>query len=394
MTARTPTLVAAGLAVVGILGGELLLHRPFTPIFGLLLVIAVLGELVTLPRSRGRAVSLSLAAIGVGALEGAGPSELAVLAAAAWVVQSVLNWREGHRPRFVELSVRVAGAVALGVAMLVTDLALGLPVDGVGPPAWPDVLVVWVAVLGIVPALDHLELQLLASRAGMTRLEDAVRSGFPAGLVVATLATLGSLVHEQLGYVTIPLMALPLLAAKRGLDGYETMRQATSQTIRAMSRLPEQIDAVETGHGVRAGQRARAIGATLGLSAEATELTERAALLHAVGRIRAKDHPALTEEDAAHASVDIIRQAGGLDQVAAIVMASYEVALLPDLAAQDDPDALLLSAAIVQASCRWDGCEAYELVGDRRLPLAVRDVIMQLDATGTHRGLEVAAPRR
>lgn len=389
---RQLTLALVGIAVMGLAVGELVWDQPFTDVFQLLAVVAGAGELIRLPRRRGRSVSLSLAAIGTGALVGAGPSELAVLAGSAWMVRSAVAWRDGGRPSVLELVVRVAGAVMLGVATLTVETLVGLPVSEV--LAWPALTVVWLAILVIVPALDRVEHRTAVSAPRARQLEEAVRSGLPAGLVVATLATLGALVHEELGFFTIPLMALPLLAAKRGLDGYETMRLATSQTIRAMSRLPEHIDAVAKGHGVRAGQRAAAIARSMGLAADEIELTERAAILHAVGRIRAKDHPDLDDEQAARASVDIIRQAGGLDQVAAIVMASYEVALLPDLAEQEDPDALILSAAIVQASCRWDDCEAYELVGDRRLPLQVRDVIMRLDAMPFHRGLVDATARR
>lgn len=392
---RRLTLMSSGVAVVGIGVSYALVGASVSPYLPVLLVAAVLGELIRLPRRNGRAIALSLTAVVAGALLGVGALELAILAIASWVIQSIVASRRNRRPRAADLANRLAGAVVLGVMTDITNHLAGnglLPLDQ--RPSVVSLAVVWIAVLVMVPVVDHLELTVLAGDVRPRRLRDAIVSGLPGGLTIAAMGTLAVMVYGDLGYATIPLLAVPLIASKRGLDRYETMRRATSQTIRAMSRLPEHVGAVDIGHGVRAGQRAQAIATRLLLPWDVAEQIERAAVLHAVGRLREKDHPALSAEEAAIAGADIIREAGDLDQVAAIVMASHETALLPELARQEDPDQLILAAAIVRASCLWDSHDANELVGDRGLPLVVRDVIMQIEALPGTRGLVVAGSRR
>lgn len=393
-TVRKLTVAISGLAVIGLGLSHLAWGTTFSQYLPVLVVAAVVGELIRLPRQGGRATALSLAAVAAGALVGVSSVELAILAALSWVVQTIVVSRSGRRPRAVDLANRLAGAVALGV---MTGAANHLTGDGLlelgEMPSLLSLVVVWLTVLLMVPLVDHLELTVLAGDARPRRVRDAVVSGLPGGLTIAATGTLAVMVYTDLQYATIPLLVVPLIASKRGLDRYETMRRATSQTIRAMSRLPEHVGAVETGHGVRAGQRAQSIATRLRLPWEVAEQIERAAVLHAVGRLREKDHPGLSDHEAAVAGADIIREAGDLDQVAAIVMASHEAALLPELALQVDPDQLILAGAIVRASCLWDSRDANELVGDHSLPLVVRDVIMQIEALSETRGL-VAAARR
>ena len=381
-SSRLLTVAMALAAVAGLVGAHLRWGTAWSPNVAMLVVAAVLGESVRLPRAHGRAVSMTLAVVGAAALMGSSPAELTVLALCGWVAQTALTLREGRRPRAADVAVRIAGAVLLGVATQLVANAVR-PTTALPHPA--EILVLVTALLVVVPVSDELELRVLAGVQRIRPLLVVLREGVPVGFVMSTVAVLAAIVVTELSWLTLPLLGLPFMAAKAGLDQFAVMRRSTAQTLRAMSRLPEQIGALEQGHGVRTSHRARDLARDLGMLVDQVDLVERAALLHGVGFLRLKDHPDLTAEQAALATYEIMSEAGDFRTEAAIVLATHETSMTAELERHTDPDFILEAAGVVRAACRLDHSSPGELMGDRSVPLHIREAVIRMStrATGT-----------
>lgn len=183
------------------------------------------------------------------------------------------------------------------------------------------VATVWALLVFGTPALEALEVATLADRARRVRYRDLVVGGLQANTVLAATATLGALAYPALGAPTVLLMALPLLAAKLGFDRNAETRTTYDQTLRAMSRLPEELGAVDPGHGVRAGHVVAMAARDLGFAADVVVDMERAAQLHELGRIKTEHGLDLSPEEVAVGGADILREAGELDRVAQLIVA-------------------------------------------------------------------------
>jgi response regulator RpfG family c-di-GMP phosphodiesterase len=110
--------------------------------------------------------------------------------------------------------------------------------------------------------------------------------------------------------VDAPLDARPLLAARIGLARFAGVTTAYDQTIRAMSRLPEQLGTVEPDHGVRVGQLAREVAHELGADATSALEVEQAAYLHELGHIQIEAEEQPTRAELAQAGSEDHRLAG------------------------------------------------------------------------------------
>jgi hypothetical protein len=165
--------------------------------------------------------------------------------------------------------------------------------------------------------------------------------------VLAATATLGALAYPELKAPTVLLMALPLLAAKLGFDRNAQTRTTYDQTLRAMSRLPEQLGAVDPGHGVRAGEVAALAAVDLGFGADVVTDIERAAQLHELGRIRTEDGLDLSPEEVASGGAGILTEAGELDRVARLIAAHRGAVPVGD-------EVAWVGGAIVRLACDLD----------------------------------------
>lgn len=166
---------------------------------------------------------------------------------------------------------------------------------------------------------------------------------------MASTAVLGAMVHPVLGQWTLPTMLIPLFAARVGLDRLALGRRAYDQTIRAMSRLPEQLGTVTSDHGVRVGRLAGEVALEPGLDAGSIADVIRAAHLHELGRIKLERDAPAARRELAVAGAAVIREVAALDRVAGIVE------LHGDLSRSSPGDAeLVLPARIVAACCELD----------------------------------------
>lgn len=318
--------------------------------YALFVVAAAATELVPMQQPGGRPVPSSLAILATLALLGAGPVALAVVAAAAWTAARLVQRR---LPRPGPALVRAAGAWCLpGVVALGSVLGLEWAGDELHRGAAAALDLGAAAGIAVALVVGLPALQVLTAEPGRLvfvprRTAEAVVRSWMAGAVVGSTALLGGLVYDVLGAWTLPTMLIPLLAARFGLDRLAVTVRAYDQTIRAMSRLPEQLGSVDAEHGVRVGRLATRVGLELGLDAATLVVLERAAHLHELGRIRHDDPDAhVTAPELGAAGASIIRETDALTEVAAVVEAHGRPHLATGTAA--------LPARIVAACCAVD----------------------------------------
>lgn len=292
---------------------------------------AVLGELLLLKQPFGAPLPMSLALVGALALIGTPPHILAAFAAAAWIlaafVQTLLEREVGSASLFGRvLGGWTLSAVAIVVSsgeaprwLIITPASLEGTSSGQGLNALAA-LVVGGAIVAGIPLTAALTPDARANVPLRLRIRDAFRSTWQATVAIAATAALGAMVHPVLGAWTVPLMLLPLWAARLGLGRHRMVQDAYDQTIRAMSRLPEQIGSLASGHGIRVGRLAVAIASELGMPDQEVASIERAAYLHQIGRVPLEDEEP-SPEQVAIVGAGILREAGDLDEVADMLIA-------------------------------------------------------------------------
>lgn len=334
---------AVGSAVSGVSVYEL------TPIDLLALALAAaLGDRLELPRQHGRATAMSIAVVACVALLTLDPVPVLAMAIAAWLAHAVRSLRADHSIRLGSLANlgfsawAIGGFTALAAGLGPAHVAIGESELLVGPVA-----VLWALLIAGAPALEALEVATLARGPRRVRYRDLFMGGLQANVVLAATATLGALAYPELKWPTVLLMALPLLAAKLGFDRNAETRTTYDQTLRAMSRLPEQLGAVDPGHGERAGEVAAIAAVDLGYGADVVRDIERAAQLHELGRIRTEHGLDLTPEEVAQGGAGIVTEAGALDRVAQLIAAHRGPVPVGD-------EVAWVGGAIVRLSCDLD----------------------------------------
>lgn len=316
----------------------------------LFVVAAAVMELLPIRLADGRALPTSLAVVGAAALLGGSPLVVALIATSAYGLSCMLARRP---PAVIDIVQRAAGGWTLsGVAAIGAAL---------GPATWsgsPEVgvaaslnlgaaVAVGLAILVGVPAVETLTGLDTGWRFALRRIGEEIQRNWLVGASIAATAALGALVHPVLGLWTLPTMLLPLAAARAGLDRLALGQRAYDQTIRAMSRLPEQLGTVAPDHGVRVAELARDVALELGLDASTVADTVRAAHLHELGRIKLEREAPAPQHELATAGADVLREVGDLDRIAAIVEAQADLQRSPR-------DAVGLPARIIVACCELD----------------------------------------
>jgi hypothetical protein len=310
---------------------------------------AALAELLPFEKARGRAVPMSVAIIAAFALLGHSPVELVFVAGLGWSFEAVLRRARGQRIRWVEGVSRVAGAWALGGLAALGHAITPAQIPGIELGALPALFVV-VAIMVGLPLWEAVE---STARAGVPTTPvfvGLVESGWGGTVALSASAVLGALVHPVLAAGTLPMIVLPLLAARVGLAKHALVRRTYDETVRAMSRLPEELGAVDRGHGVRVGQLAVAMGRELGLKQREVESIERASHLHEVGRVRLEERDP-SERELALAGAGVVREAGSLDDVAELIAHHRDAYRLPHRG--DDPS-VSVGSRIVRTVCDYD----------------------------------------
>lgn len=326
-----PSVLAGVLAGLVLLGGAWwLMESPalvaWTPgRTAALVVAAIVGELLPLPRPVGRAVPLSVAVLCLAALLGAPPPLAAAVGLLAWVADAVVSAFRGQRVRWFAALPRalggwaMTGAVGIGAHALPQPAIAPSSMAGTGGIPWASVLLVAVVVMAGLPALDAAEAD-QRSRVGFAdRLRELASTGWMGGAALAAGGAVGAITYLAVGWPALLLTLLPLLAARAGLGRYVSVRRTYDETVRAMSRLPEHVGALPPEHGLRVAALVHATGGRLDLDRRTLAQLDRAAHLHELGRIQLDPGESAPGGELARASGAIVREAGSLDDVATII---------------------------------------------------------------------------
>jgi hypothetical protein len=119
------------------------------------------------------------------------------------------------------------------------------------------------------------------------------------------------------------LFSVPLLAAWYSFERLAVIRGTYTQTLRALSVVPELGGLVRGGHAERVADLSLAMGRDLGLDPRELEYLEAAALLHHIGHVCLDDPSVLGRpaeaSEVARASADMLRQAEFLGPAAELL---------------------------------------------------------------------------
>ncbi|MFP5310318.1 MAG: hypothetical protein ACLGIR_12170 [Actinomycetes bacterium] len=355
MPTRTALALAAGAVALGVAsslaGSE---PRPL-PIPWALVPATALGFLLPVRRFRARPVPLALVVVGVLSILRVGHVAAAAVVLAGWGLAVAVRHLVPDEPGLPDLLATLPTAVLLtGVADLAHAERLGPTVAATHEPVPAlTLLAVWAVLLLGGPLW---ELALTRTDGGLTpgAWLDSVRSSWTTGAVLAATATLGGLVGDRFGIWTIALLAVPLVVAREGLGRLALAQQVHRQTIRAMSRLPEELGDVDRGHGERVAEAVVGVARVLGLRPGLVDAAEKAAHLHELGRIRWEAGHELTDEEVAAAGAGLVASAGDLALAARIVAAHRPDASTSALAGGPDDHEVRLAGRLVRLACDLD----------------------------------------
>lgn len=337
----------------------------------LFVVAAAVMERLPIRLPDGRSVPTSLAVLGSAAVLGASPAMLGLIAAFAWTSARLVD---GHSLDIPGLLARTAGAWALaGVAAVGVAVGPGIwqGSSAFGDAAWVHLgaaFAVSVAILVGVPAVSAVARSAPHGRYLLRRIAETMRTNALVGTAVAATASLGALVHPVLEHWTLPTMLIPLLAARVGLDRFAVASRAYDQTLRAMSRLPEQLESVDAGHGERVASLARAVAMELGMDARTVADVIRAAHLHEVGRLQLEHDIPITKRELAAAGARVLGATPALARVADMVAGHGQLQGARPMTA-----ATARGARIVAACCEVD-----RYAPDIRVPEQRHEVVVRL----------------
>ncbi|MGL4178573.1 MAG: HD-GYP domain-containing protein, partial [Dermatophilaceae bacterium] len=163
-----------------------------------------------------------------------------------------------------------------------------------------------------------------------TALRDEVYEAAPLTLAVVAIGPMVAFMAPVLGLLSLPAALFPLVIAYLAVRQYIRNRETNRQLIGTLSHLTEHGGYTPVHHAERVAAMSVRIGRMLGLGERSLRDLEYAALLHDLGQISLLEPipggatvlAAPTDQrDIADEGARIIRAAGGLDDVAALVEA-------------------------------------------------------------------------
>jgi hypothetical protein len=155
-----------------------------------------------------------------------------------------------------------------------------------------------------------------------------LRSAVPLSSALAVSGVLIAIAARPLGVVALPLFLVPLVLSQFAFRRYVGIRATYGQSIRTLSRITDLAGYTPAGHSERVAELSVAVGGELGITGRELLDLEYAALLHDLGQVALSEPiPGGATVLAARAdqrrierdTVDIVRETGVLDDVAAIL---------------------------------------------------------------------------
>ncbi len=169
---------------------------------------------------------------------------------------------------------------------------------------------------------------------GLERADFSPRYLLLAGLedwsaitVLLLSGTMIGIAYSALGWTAILVAAAPYFFTHQALERYNGTKVTYGQTIQALSQIPEVAGLTPSGHAVRTGELAAAIGREMGMHPDEVEDLEYAGYMHDIGRITLNEPAILragyTDVDIARWGSQIISEAPHLGHVSEIVGDQY-----------------------------------------------------------------------
>lgn len=342
---------AAAVAAVG-MGALALPQTPVTPLpdlfgrgelLGWSLLAVATGGLVFGPRDR-RPPVLASGLVGSAALLGAGPVACALVAVAGAL---------GGLRRMPGLAVTRIVAAAVGgwavPGVLVAAAMAGGPVLGRGHPIQLSEVVALLALLAVaIPVVEAVGTRLVMAPAEAVGVAHMLRRRLEPQVVLGALAVVAAMSYAAIGPAAGLVVLLPAAAARIGFARHDDGRRAVSQTLAAMTVLPEWVGFVEVGHSGRVRAVVEQAALDLGLESRERRDVVRAAELHELGHLDGGvvrgDRGRVARSGAA-----VLAQAGVRDRVVDLVRATDPRERTPA-----GPAVVRLGAALVTEACAQD----------------------------------------
>lgn len=312
-------------------------------LLGWSLIAAATGGLTFGARDR-RPPLVASGVVGSAALLGADPVACAVIGVAGAL--------GGLRSQSGMAAGRLVAASVLGWSIpgvLAAAAALGGPDLGVDHPfPLASVVALW--------AVTAVGMPLAESAATTVVLDPADRVG-PVHMLVtrvepysvlAALAVLAAMSYAAIGPAAGLVVLLPAAAARVGFALHDDGRRAVSQTLAAMTVLPEWVGIIDVGHTARVRGITERVALDLDLESRVRDDVVRAAELHELGHL---DTGADRDDRGrvARSGAAVLHQAGMRDRVTRMVDATD-----PDRPVEARDGGVELGAAIVSAACALD----------------------------------------
>lgn len=333
------------LALPGVALGPLSDRFGSNELFGWSLLALVTGGF-TFEGAR-RPPILAAGVVGSAALLGAGPPGCAAIGTAAAI---------GGLARQHGLPVvRIVSGALLAWAMpgvLALAAAAGGPSLGLDHPFPLSAVVALWAVMAIgVPVLESLAGAVVLppeERAGPAHL---LAERFESHTVLAALTLLGAMSYAAIGAAAGLVVLLPMAAARVGFSLHEEGRRAVTQTLAAMSKLPEWVGIVDVHHTERVRDVVQRVALDLDLESRLRRDIVRAAEVHELGHL---DTGADRDDRGrvARSGAAVLEQAEIRGRVQQIVHATD-----PDRPVHARDGDVELGAAIVSTACELDRLE-------------------------------------
>lgn len=214
-----------------------------------------------------------------------------------------------------------------------------------------------------------------------TLVRDEAAARVPFHLISGLLAVIFALAVDVVGLVGLVVAVMPVAATQSAILRWSTIRRTRMETVRSLSRIPELGGYVEPGHTRRVGALVQGIARELGMPEGRTRNLYLAAIMHGIGQVSLYgpapgDDTARAEEGqrTARRGAEVIREAGGLDEVAAFVERSADPYRLPD--GRRDPH-VPLESRIIKVASAYDHLVGESTDPDRRLA-AIERVELEL----------------